>query len=77
MEESVVVRRFTVEVELATKVSLADKKELEGGQRGDRATIELSCCKREGAKLLFVSTTRWLDKHACGDERGNVWGYCM
>ena len=72
MEESAAVRGLTVEVELAIEVSLANKEELEGGQRGDRATVELSCCKQEGAKLLVVSTTRWLDKHACGDERGNV-----
>ena len=35
VEESAAVRGLTTEVELAVKVSLADKKESEGGQRGD------------------------------------------
>jgi len=36
----------------------------------------LTCYKPEGAELLYVLATRWLDKHACGDGRGNVWGCC-
>jgi hypothetical protein len=45
MEKSAAVRGLTVEVELATEVSLTDKEELERGQWGDRVAVELSCCK--------------------------------
>jgi len=76
VEESVAVRGLAAKAEPTTEVSLADKKESNGEQRDDRAAAKLSCCKLEGAELLSVPTAGWLDKHACGDGRGNVWGYC-
>jgi len=74
VEESVAVRGLAVEAEPTTEVSLANKKESNGEQRGDRVAAKLSCCKLEGVELLSVPTTGWLDKNACGDGRGNVWG---